>query len=48
MTGSQAVGFISGEWRGVTGKPRSQMYLAILVLIIAASLMAYGNTLAKN
>ena len=47
MTGSQAVGFVSGEWRGVTGKPRHQMYMAIAVLIIAASIMAYGNTLAK-
>ena len=45
MTGGQAVGFISGEWRGVTGTPRTQMYAAIAVLIIAAVIMAYGNTL---
>jgi hypothetical protein len=48
MTGGQAVGFISGEWRGVTGKPRLQMYTAIAVLIVAAAIMAYGNTLAKS
>lgn len=48
MTGSQAVGFISGEWRGVTGKPRNQMYMAIAVLIVAASIMAYSNTLPKH
>lgn len=48
MTGSQAVGFISGEWRGVHGKPRRQMYLAIAILIIAASIMAYSNTLTKH
>jgi len=47
MTGSQLLGFISGEWRGVYGKPRRQMYLAIAVLIVAALIMAYGNTLPK-
>ena len=47
MTGGQTVGFISGEWRGVTGKPRYQMYAAIAILIVAAAIMAYGNKLAK-
>jgi len=47
MLGGQAVGFISGEWKGVLGKPRSQMYIAIVVLILAAVIMAYGNSLAK-
>ncbi len=45
MTGSQGLGFISGEWRGVYGKPRMQMYAAIAILIVAAIIMAYGNTL---
>jgi hypothetical protein len=48
MLGSQGVGFASGEWRGVEGKPRRQMYLAVAVLIAAALVMAYGNTLAKS
>jgi hypothetical protein len=48
MTGSQAVGFISGEWRGVLGRPRSLMYIAIAILIIAAVIMAFGNSLAKS
>jgi hypothetical protein len=48
MLGNQAVGFISGEWRGVEGTPRLQMYSAIVVLILAALVMAYGNTLAKT
>ena len=48
MLGSQAVGFASGEWRGVDGTPRKQMYLAIAVLIVAAIVMAYGNTLTKT
>ena len=44
MTGTQLVGFISGEWRGVHGKPRNQIYFAIVLLIIAAIIMAYGNS----
>ena len=47
MLGGQGVGFISGEWKGVFGKPRYQMYAAIAVLIIAAIIMALGNSLAK-
>ncbi len=47
VLGSQGVGFISGEWRGVHGRPRIQMYLAITILILATLVMAYGNTLAK-
>ena len=48
MTGTQLLGFLSGEWKGVRGKPRHQMYLAIAIFLVAACLMAYGNTLAKN
>lgn len=48
MTGSQAVGFISGEWRGVVGSPRRRMYAAIGVLMIAAVIMAYGKKMARG
>ncbi len=48
MLGSQGVGFISGEWRGVRGRPRNQMYLAIMVLVFATIVMAYGNTLQRR
>jgi L-rhamnose-proton symport protein (RhaT) len=48
MTGTQALGFVSGEWKGVHGKPRVQMYVAIAIFIAASVIMAYGNTLAKN
>jgi hypothetical protein len=48
MLGGQAVGFSSGEWRGITGTPRRQMYFAIALLIAAALVMAYGNSLAKT
>lgn len=45
IIGGQSVGFISGEWRGVPGKHKNQMLIAIGVLILAAAIMAYGNTL---
>ena len=48
MLGGQGLGFISGEWKGVFGKPRHQMYAAIAVLIMAAIIMAYGVSLAKS
>ena len=47
MLGGQGVGFIGGEWRGVHGRPRAQMYAAIAVLILAALIMAYGNSINK-
>ena len=47
MVGNQGVGFLSGEWRNVHGTPRRRMYLAIIVLIIAACVIAYGNSLSK-
>jgi hypothetical protein len=45
MMGNQGLGFVSGEWRGVHGRPRGQMLIAIVILIAAAVVMAYGNTL---
>lgn len=48
ILGGQGVGFISGEWRKVNGKPRLQMYSAILLLLIAALAMAYGNQALKH
>jgi hypothetical protein len=45
MIGGQSLGFISGEWKGVYGRPRMQMYLAIALLIIAAIVMVYSNQL---
>jgi len=46
MLGGQAVGFWGGEWSGVTGKPRRQMILAIVILIVATVIMSYGNALS--
>jgi len=44
ILGGQVLGFASGEWRGVTGKPRMQIYLAIGVLLISMVILARGNT----
>ena len=48
MTGGQALGFLSGEWRGIHGRPRNQMYLAIGILIAAAVILAFGNSMTKS
>ncbi len=48
ILGGQGLGFISGEWRGVTGKPRAQIYLAVAVLIASMVILAWGNSLASS
>jgi hypothetical protein len=47
MVGGQGTGFISGEWRGVNGKPRLQMYASIALLIVASFIMAYSKTIKQ-
>jgi hypothetical protein len=47
MVGGQGLGFISGEWCGVRGTPRRQVYLAIATLIVATIVMACANILAN-
>jgi hypothetical protein len=47
MVGGQGTGFISGEWRGVSGKPRWQMYASIALLVIASFIMAYSKTIKQ-
>ena len=44
VIGNQVVGFVGGEWKGVTGKPRKTMYLALVVIFIAVVILAYSNT----
>jgi hypothetical protein len=43
IVGGQGLGFISGEWRGISGWPRRQMYAAIAIILVAAVLMALGS-----
>jgi len=47
IMGGQIVGFLGGEWKGVTGKPRIQMYAALVILVIAMIILAYSTMLAK-
>lgn len=47
MTGMQLLGFISGEWRGIHGAPRRQIYVAIALFFCAVFIMAYGNTFVR-
>jgi hypothetical protein len=48
MLGGQGVGMLSGEWRGVGRKPRWQMGLAVVCLMLAVLLMVRGNLLARG
>jgi L-rhamnose-H+ transport protein len=45
LLGNQAVGFLSGEWRGIGGRPLQQMHVAILVLLAAVAVLAVGQAL---
>jgi hypothetical protein len=43
LTGTQLAGFASGEWRGVYGKPRLQIYTALGILLVASVVIALGK-----
>ncbi len=45
VVGNQLVGFLSGEWKGVTGKPRNIMYAAIAIILGAVVILAFSNTM---
>lgn len=45
VVGNQLVGFLSGEWKGVTGKPRNIMYTAIAIILCAVVILAFSNTM---
>ena len=47
IMGNQAVGFLSGEWKGILGKPRRQMYIALMILAIAVVIIAVSNTISR-
>jgi hypothetical protein len=48
VVGSMGLAYVSGEWRGVSGKPLLQMRLAAVILIVATLIMAYGKVLSKT
>ena len=43
VVGNQLVGFLGGEWKGIYGKARNTMYLAIIVILIAVVILASSN-----
>ena len=45
ILGAQGLGLISGEWRGVHGRPAKQMCVAVAILVLGAGIMAYASTL---
>lgn len=47
ILGNVGVGFASGEWTGIYGKPRRLMWASVAILTFAAVIMAYGNTLVN-
>lgn len=46
ILGNQIVGFVSGEWKGVKGKPRRIMYLSLSIILIAIIIFAYSRKIA--
>lgn len=46
ILGGQILGFLTGEWRGVGGAPRRQIYAAILLLVIAMAVMACAKAVS--
>ncbi len=42
---SQVVGFASGEWQGISGQPRRQMLLAVILLLAAVAVIAMGRAI---
>ena len=45
LSGAQSLGFLTGEWQGVRGRPRRQMYSAITLLLVAVIIIAYAGSL---
>jgi L-rhamnose-H+ transport protein len=43
IVGMQAVGFISGEWRSVFGRPRQLIVAAVAILLVAVAIMSVAN-----
>ena len=48
LLSNMGVGFVSGEWRGVHGIPRIQIYLSVACLTFGGIVLAYGNSLVGH
>jgi L-rhamnose-H+ transport protein len=45
VIGNQLVGFIGGEWRGISGKPVRLMYVGLIILLVAVCIFAFSNAI---
>ncbi len=43
IVGSQSIGFLFGEWRGVPRRHVRTMVLAVVLLLVAVGVISYGN-----
>ena len=43
ITGNQSVGFVSGEWKGVTGKPKVFMYVGLGTIALSIIVLAFAS-----
>jgi L-rhamnose-H+ transport protein len=46
ILGGQILGFLAGEWRGISGTPRWQIYAAIILLVTAMTVMACAKAVS--
>jgi hypothetical protein len=46
ITGGQIVGFASGEWKGIRGKPRKNIYAAIVILVLSMFILGLANMIS--
>jgi hypothetical protein len=47
LTGAQALGLATGEWRQAHGRCRRQMRAAVALLLVAVVLIAYAGSLPR-
>jgi L-rhamnose-H+ transport protein len=47
ILGGQILGFASGEWKGIMGRPRKYIYLASGILLISMIILSLGNFFAQ-
>jgi hypothetical protein len=45
VVGNQLVGFVSGEWRAVNGRPRKIMFTSLVIILSAVIIFAFSNTM---
>ena len=48
LVAGNAVGFITGEWRGVTARSKGFLYAGIVILIVATVSLAFASSLGTG